>query len=117
MKEVKIESPAWSAAAVTTAVLLIFIISAKVGLVLWWKPKKIEKHFDRQGIKGPPYRFFIGNFKELVSLMLAASSHPMPNFSHNILPRVLSFYHHWKKIYGTFSLIIPHYYSIPHRIL
>ncbi|KAL4035603.1 hypothetical protein IC575_004306 [Cucumis melo] len=105
MKEVKIESPAWSAAAVTTAVLLIFIISAKVGLVLWWKPKKIEKHFDRQGIKGPPYRFFIGNFKELVSLMLAASSHPMPNFSHNILPRVLSFYHHWKKIYGSTFLI------------
>ncbi|KAK7328384.1 hypothetical protein VNO77_22489 [Canavalia gladiata] len=26
-------------------------------------------------------------------------------FSHNILPRVLSFYHHWKKIYGTTFLV------------
>ncbi|CAK9329571.1 unnamed protein product [Citrullus colocynthis] len=94
--------PVW-AAAVTAAVVII--VSAKMGLILWWKPRRIEKHFDREGIRGPPYRFFIGNFKELVSMMLAASSHPMPNFSHNILPRVLSFYHHWKKIYGSTFLI------------
>lgn len=38
-------------------------------------------------------------------MMLKASSQPMPNSSHNILPRVLSFYHHWKKIYGATFLV------------
>lgn len=64
----------------------------------------MESHFSKQGIRGPPYRFFMGNVKELVQLMLQASSKPMP-FSHNILPRVLSFYHHWKKIYGATFIV------------
>lgn len=74
-------------------------------ILFWWRPKKIEQHFSKQGIRGPPYCLFIGNAKELLSLMLKASSQPMPSFSHNILPRVFSFYHHWKKIYGTTFLI------------
>ncbi|KAI4344087.1 hypothetical protein L6164_011358 [Bauhinia variegata] len=82
---------------------LVFVL--KVAVLLWWKPRRIEDHFSKQGIRGPPYRFFIGNVKELVTMMLKASSQPMPNFSHNILPRVLSFYHHWKKIYGATFLV------------
>ncbi|KAF8400696.1 hypothetical protein HHK36_013996 [Tetracentron sinense] len=78
--------------------LLVLVFLLKVVDLLWWRPRRIEEHFSKQGIKGPPYRFFIGNVKELVGLMLKASSQPMP-LSHNILPRVLSFYHHWKKIY------------------
>ncbi|XP_038984641.1 cytochrome P450 734A6 [Phoenix dactylifera] len=73
---------------------------------LWWRPKRLEEHFSKQGIRGPPYRFFIGCVKEMVGLMLEASSKPMmPHNSHNILPRVLSFYHHWKKIYGSTFLL------------
>ncbi|KAK8654627.1 hypothetical protein V6N13_107234 [Hibiscus sabdariffa] len=71
---------------------------------LWWRPRKIEEHFSRQGIRGPPYHFFTGNVKELAGMMSKASSQPMP-FSHNILPRVLSFYHHWNKIYGATFLV------------
>lgn len=81
--------------------LIVMVFGVKIFVLLWWKPRKIEEHFAKQGIRGPPYCFFIGNAKELVSLMVEASSKPMP-FSHNILPRVLSFYHHWKKIYGMF---------------
>ncbi|KAK7264979.1 hypothetical protein RJT34_32593 [Clitoria ternatea] len=83
--------------------LLVFLL--KLTLLLWWRPRKIEAHFSNQGIRGPPYRFFIGNVKELVAMMLNASSQPMPISSHNILPRVLSFYHHWKKIYGATFLV------------
>ncbi|XP_038986431.1 cytochrome P450 734A6-like [Phoenix dactylifera] len=73
---------------------------------LWWRPKRLEEHFSKQGIRGPPYRFFTGCVKEMVGLMLEASSKPMmPQNSHNILPRVLSFYHHWKKIYGSTFLL------------
>lgn len=80
---------------------MAIVLGLKVVVLLWWRPRKMELHFSKQGIRGPPYRFFIGNVKEIVGLMLKASSQPMP-FSHNILPRVLSFYHHWKKIYGIF---------------
>lgn len=79
--------------------MVFLVLVLKVVVSLWWRPRRIEDHFSRQGIRGPPYRFFIGNVKELGGMMLKASSQPMP-FSHNILPRVLSFYHHWKKIYG-----------------
>ena len=85
--------------------LMTLLLVLKVTISLWWRPRKIEGHFSKQGIRGPPYRFFIGNVKELVGMMMKASEKPMP-FSHNILPRVLSFYHHWKKIYGTFFFII-----------
>lgn len=84
--------------------LMILVLVLKVVVLLWWRPRKIEDHFSKQGIRGPPYRFFIGNVKELVEMMLKASSQPMP-FSHNILPRVLSFYHQWKKIYGATFLV------------
>ncbi|CAK7334804.1 unnamed protein product [Dovyalis caffra] len=83
---------------------LALVLLIKVAVLLWWRPRRIEHHFSKQGIRGPPYRFFIGNVKEVVEMMLLASSQPMP-FSHNILPRVLSFYHHWKKIYGATFLV------------
>ncbi|CAI9786984.1 unnamed protein product [Fraxinus pennsylvanica] len=81
---------------------LVFVV--KVVFHLWWIPRKIENHFRKQGIKGPKYQLFLGNLKELASLNLKASAQPML-LSHNILPRVLSFYHHWKKIYGATFLV------------
>lgn len=82
--------------------LLVTVFMLKGLVLLWWRPRKIEEHFSKQGIRGPPYRFLVGNAKELVSLMLKASSQSMSFSDHNILPRVLPFYHHWKKIYGEF---------------
>ncbi|KAL2479666.1 Cytochrome [Abeliophyllum distichum] len=92
----------WLKLFVFSIITLLFFV--KIFVLIWWRPRKIEEHFSLQGIRGPPYRLFVGNAKELVSLMLKASSQPMP-FSHNILPRVLSFYHHWKKIYGATFLV------------
>lgn len=91
----------WLISKVLLLSVMLSLVIVKGMSLLWWRPRKIEEHFSKQGIRGPPYHFFIGNVKELVGMMLKASSHPMP-FSHNILPRVLSFYHHWRKIYGLF---------------
>ncbi|CAI0543049.1 unnamed protein product [Linum tenue] len=90
----------WLMLKLAAASFLAAVFVLKIVVLLWWKPRRIEDHFSKQGIRGPPYRFFIGNVKELVEMMLKASSQPMPTYSHNILPRVLSFYHQWKKIYG-----------------
>ncbi|VAH58422.1 unnamed protein product [Triticum turgidum subsp. durum] len=94
----------WIAAAAAAA---LAYVAAKLMEVLWWRPRRVEEHFARQGIRGPPYRFFIGCVREMVALMVAASAKPMPPpyRSHNVLPRVLAFYHHWKKIYGSTFLI------------
>ncbi|XP_021731888.1 cytochrome P450 734A1-like [Chenopodium quinoa] len=89
---------------VNVVVLVTIAIATKLVLQLWWRPRKVAKHYSNQGIKGPPYNIFIGNMKELVEMMLKASSQPM-TLSHNILPRVLPFYHHWKKLYGATYLI------------
>jgi len=85
------------------AVLAAAYVAAKLMEVLWWRPRRVEEHFARQGIRGPRYRFFVGCVREMVALMVAASAAPMPRpyRSHNVLPRVLAFYHHWRKIYGT----------------
>ncbi|KAK6148944.1 hypothetical protein DH2020_016469 [Rehmannia glutinosa] len=83
-------------------IVVVFVV--KVVVLLWWTPRRIENHFLKQGIKGPKYQLFLGNLKELASLNLSASTQSMP-LSHNILPRVLSFYHHWKKIYGSMFLV------------
>ncbi|KAL7114206.1 hypothetical protein ACP275_04G105900 [Erythranthe tilingii] len=89
-------------------VSLIILISNIIILVgvhnIWWKPKRIENHFLKQGIKGPKYELLLGSLKALSSLNLIASAESMP-LSHDILPRVLSFYHHWRKIYGPTFLI------------
>ncbi|CAL1414524.1 unnamed protein product [Linum trigynum] len=95
----------WLMLKLAAASFLAAVFVLKIVVLLWWKPRRIEDHFSKQGIRGPPYRFFIGNVKELVEMMLKASSQPMPTYSHNILPRVLSFYHQWKKIYGSTFLV------------
>lgn len=92
----------WTALA-AAAVAAVAYVAVKLMEVLWWRPRRVERHFARQGIRGPRYRFFVGCVREMVALMVAASAKPMPRpyRSHNVLPRVLAFYHHWKKIYGT----------------
>lgn len=100
----------WQWRSLLPSLLLLgcLLTALKVLDLLWWRPRRVEEHFARQGIKGPPYRFFLGNVREMVGLMLEASSKPMvPPYSHNILSRVLPFYHHWKKIYGTLPLRAP----------
>jgi hypothetical protein len=92
----------WAAAGLAAAAAAAYV-AAKLMEVLWWRPRRVEEHFARQGIRGPRYRFFVGCVREMVALMVAASAAPMPRpyRSHNVLPRVLAFYHHWRKIYGT----------------
>ncbi|KAL6888864.1 hypothetical protein ACP4OV_009890 [Aristida adscensionis] len=96
----------WRVAAVAVAAWLALHVAARVADALWWRPRRLEAHFAAQGVRGPPYRFLLGSVKEMVGLMAEASSKPMsPPTSHNALPRVLAFYHYWRKIYGPTFLI------------
>jgi PHYB activation tagged suppressor 1 len=96
----------WRAAAALLLAWLALHVAARVADALWWRPRRLEAHFAAQGVRGPPYRFLLGSVKEMVALMVEASSKPMsPPTSHNALPRVLAFYHYWRKIYGASTLL------------
>ncbi|XP_062233112.1 cytochrome P450 734A4-like [Phragmites australis] len=98
----------WRAVAVAAAgaCLLLLHVAARVADALWWRPRRLEAHFARQGVRGPPYRLLVGCVREMVALMAEAAASPMsPPDSHNALPRVLAFYHYWRKIYGPTFLI------------
>ncbi|KZV38334.1 hypothetical protein F511_24093 [Dorcoceras hygrometricum] len=66
---------------------------------LWWIPFRVRRSLESQGIKGPPYRFFHGNTKEIIQMTKQISSTPM-DLSHDIFPRSQPHLYSWSKIYG-----------------
>lgn len=90
-------------AAASAAVFAVVIVMRIISFV-WLKPRKIEMHFESQGIRGPPYKLLMGNAKDMMKMMQQASYTTM-EFSNDILPRVLSFYHEWTKTYGCMFLL------------
>ncbi|XP_051121631.1 cytochrome P450 CYP72A219-like [Andrographis paniculata] len=94
------------------AMLSILIISCGVIIIVslcaaawnflnwvWFRPKRIEKCLRQQGLHGNPYRFFFGDFKEIMRLQKDARSKPM-SFSHDIVPRVAPEIDQSLKTYG-----------------
>ncbi|KAF8022844.1 hypothetical protein BT93_F0381 [Corymbia citriodora subsp. variegata] len=79
--------------------LLILILLSKFTYSNLCIPLKLQRHFTRQGIRGPGYRPVLGNTAEIRRLFEEARSKPMP-FDHRILHRVAPFYHHWSLEYG-----------------
>ncbi|KAI3734310.1 hypothetical protein L6452_13776 [Arctium lappa] len=84
----------------TALVCVVGLIAAILALyvwrilnVLWLKPKKMEKFLRDQGLKGSPYRFMVGDLKELEKMRNEARSKPMNVTDHDIAPRVLAFFH------------------------
>ncbi|KAK4719243.1 hypothetical protein R3W88_017581 [Solanum pinnatisectum] len=75
----------------------VLLIVQKVVINLYWRPRRIQNHFLKQGIRGPKYNFLLGNLKEIADLQPSSSQHF--SLSHDIVPRAFSFYHHWKNIY------------------
>ncbi|CAN0916595.1 Cytochrome P450 CYP749A22 [Linum grandiflorum] len=53
-----------------------------------------------QGIKGPPYRFFHGNTREIAEMRIQATKTPMVELSHNIFPRLQPHIYSWTELYG-----------------
>ncbi|TVU37498.1 hypothetical protein EJB05_10814, partial [Eragrostis curvula] len=96
----------WREVAVAAAAWLCLHVAARLVEALWLRPRRLERHFARHGVGGPGYRFFFGSSIELVRLMVDAASRPAPaDAPHDVLPRVLAFYHHWRKLYGPKFLI------------
>ncbi|CAL1360127.1 unnamed protein product [Linum trigynum] len=91
------------------APLTLFLISVSLCLSyalfnflhkVLWQPLHTQRFLNSQGIKGPPYRFLIGNVKELIRFRSEALAKPMPDLSHDVSPRILPHVSIWAKEYG-----------------
>ncbi|XP_027360292.1 cytochrome P450 734A1 [Abrus precatorius] len=65
-----------------------------------WVPWRTQSHFRKQGIRGPGYRPIFGNTSEIKRLYAEAKSEAGPLFDHDIVKRVVPFYHRWACVYG-----------------
>uniref|UniRef100_A0A7C9AQ53 11-oxo-beta-amyrin 30-oxidase n=1 Tax=Opuntia streptacantha TaxID=393608 RepID=A0A7C9AQ53_OPUST len=85
--------------------LLIIVVVSKLGHTILWVPWKVQRHFRRQGISGPPYRPIFGNTAEIRRMYAEVQSKPVPvnsgdTLNHGITYRVMPFYQKWSSLYG-----------------
>ncbi|XP_004488665.1 cytochrome P450 72A68-like [Cicer arietinum] len=93
----------------TSSIILIIVTIAilwawKVLNLLWLKPKKLEKLLREQGLQGNPYRFLVGDLKDLFKMENEAKSKSM-NLTDDIVPRVFPYTQQSVKIHGKNSFI------------
>ncbi|CAN1794952.1 Cytochrome P450 CYP749A22 [Linum perenne] len=67
---------------------------------VWLTPIRVQSQMRAQGIKGPSYRFFHGNTKEIAFMRIQAAKLPM-ELSHHVLPRLQPHIYTWTKLYGN----------------
>lgn len=87
--------------------LLLVILALLISIILRfaysiiWVPLKIQRHFRKQGIKGPDYRPISGNTAETRRQMIAeAEAKPISFITHDIVHRVIPHYYNWSTVYG-----------------
>ncbi|KAL4586428.1 hypothetical protein LXL04_011064 [Taraxacum kok-saghyz] len=80
--------------------LYLILMLVKFLHKVWWMPIRIQHAMNSQGIKGPSYRFFHGNTKEISNMRLISMGRPMDHLSHEIFPRILPHVHLWSNLYG-----------------
>ncbi|THU62063.1 hypothetical protein C4D60_Mb01t01200 [Musa balbisiana] len=68
----------------------------------WWRPRRLERALRKQGLNGTAYRFPYGDLKENALFSKEARAKPMP-LAHNIIPRLLPFFHRAMDEYGKIS--------------
>ncbi|KAJ1274632.1 hypothetical protein BS78_05G076200 [Paspalum vaginatum] len=94
-------------ASVVSALAVILVPCLWAVLVrLAWRPHAVTRPFARQGVRGPPYRFFLGNTGEFRAMWAAAAScgATLDRSSHDIVPLLMLHLHAWTSRYGKVFL-------------
>ncbi|XP_028796131.1 cytochrome P450 72A68-like [Neltuma alba] len=66
----------------------------KMAKWVWVDPKKMERRLREEGLRGHPYRFWVGDLTRMANMQKQATSSPLPSHSHDVISRVLPFDHH-----------------------
>ncbi|XP_066377387.1 cytochrome P450 709B2-like [Miscanthus floridulus] len=93
-------------AALVAAALAVVVVT-RLWTVLFhlvWRPYAVAWAFARQGIRGRPYRVFVGNSKEVQAMRAATSGDTLDISSHDYIPRVMPQYRAWMSLYGKVFL-------------
>ena len=101
---------------IASAILLfpLFLYILWEALVtLWWRPRRIRKMFEGQGIPCLPYHFYHGNLPEFVAINQDARR-KMPShliISHDIAPLIMPQYYQWSKTFGELLYTLSQVFS------
>ncbi|XP_040995744.1 cytochrome P450 734A1-like [Juglans microcarpa x Juglans regia] len=80
--------------------MTIFFLLLKVLHTFLWLPWRIQNHFRRQGIRGPPYRPVVGNMPEIHRMLAKAQSKAMSWDDHDVHHRLSPYHSEWSAVYG-----------------
>jgi cytochrome P450 family 709 len=89
-------------AAAVSVVALTWLWAVLLHLV--WRPYAAARAFARQGVRGPAYRFFVGNNDEVKAMLAATSGETLDVSCHDFVPRVMPHYRAWTSRYGRVFL-------------
>ncbi|KAJ4825576.1 hypothetical protein Tsubulata_006512, partial [Turnera subulata] len=88
-------------------VTLLVVLAAKIWRfcwkIFWWTPV-LTKHFQKQGVDGPNYKFIYGSQAEINKLKKAASGIVLDVNSNDIAKKVFPHYDKWSSEYGEMML-------------
>lgn len=85
-------------AAAVAAVLASWAFNALVHLV--WRPRAVARRLRAQGVRGPGYRFFNGNFGEIRRLQAGIAGATLGVGDHDFIPIVHPHHRNWISLYG-----------------
>ncbi|GMH09873.1 hypothetical protein Nepgr_011714 [Nepenthes gracilis] len=88
--------------ALCSVLIVILTVAWRVVDWAWIRPKETERRLRRQGLRGNPYRPFIGDAKELIKITKEALSKPI-DISDDVVPRIVPFLHHTVNKHGRDS--------------
>eukprot|EP01018_Ginkgo_biloba_P037269 Gb_00446 [translate_table: standard] len=88
------------AALIWASVILVFKLLLNFIQAYWWKPRRIIKIMEKQGIKGPRPRFITGNLADMSRIRERKVAKDMDSITHDIVDRLLPHYVQWTNIYG-----------------
>jgi hypothetical protein len=89
---------------VALSIVAVVVVLKSVWRVLSWvwvRPKTLERRLREQGLTSNSYRLFFGDLKESSKMTSQAMSTPI-NFTNDIAPRVVPFFHHNVNNYGIY---------------
>ncbi|XP_054816270.1 cytochrome P450 72A68-like [Prosopis cineraria] len=72
---------------------------------LWLNPKRLERVLREQGLQANPYKFWVGDLREMMKMHEEARSMPMMSLSHDLSPRLFAFVLHVLHKYGKNSFL------------
>ncbi|KAI9100943.1 hypothetical protein K1719_024067 [Acacia pycnantha] len=90
---------------IMAVMVMVSWVWTKMVKTLWLNPKRLERVLREQGLQANPYKFWVGDLKEIVKMPEETSSKPMMSFSHDLCPRLFPFVLHMLHKYGKNSFL------------